>query len=81
VLWSNQYSRGNSIDAPLYQQILDWFREKHRIDIDISCDYERETWWFGFRKKGCAYNKDYSMKFKSYYEALDKAIEESFKLI
>lgn len=25
-------------DAPLWQQALDWFREKHKIDIDILTD-------------------------------------------
>lgn len=83
--------------APLYQQIIDWFREKHSIDIDLWT--LRKTWSFtlsdisekGWTKKDKE-NKnvdrlypralsDDCKDFDLYYEALNKAIEEAFKLI
>lgn len=67
--------------APLYQQLIDWFREKDRIDINISCNYERNTWYFGYCKHGYGYHNNYTNKSENYYEALNQALEESFKLI
>lgn len=81
------------LKAPLYQQIVDWFREKHNILITLLPDKEEG--------KLCYHtiidtNTDYSYSLirrmardKSerlevsfnYYKALNKAIEESFKLI
>lgn len=68
------------IAAPLFQQAVDWFREKHGVDIDISCNYEREDWFYGYRKHGYSYNKEWK-PLVSYYEALTKAINEALKLI
>lgn len=71
-------SSGNNrfVSAPLYQQIIDWFREKHHIDIyvgqKLSKLYEGVVSW----EKGILHTNKLS-----YYEALNKAIEEAFKLI
>ena len=74
-----QASEFEYILAPLYQQIVDWFREKHNIAIEIN-----------FGVMGYMVNvykiRTTSLIFQSerinlYYEALNKAIEEAFKLI
>ena len=63
-------------NAPLFQQVVDWFREKHGIDfssLKLKDGYtvvvvdKTETGW---RSKSLPY-----------YEALTKAIEESLRLI
>jgi hypothetical protein len=71
----------NRVSAPLYQQLIDWLREKHSLNIPIyyslangkynsysycSLDEERET--------DVVYDTDY-------YSCLNKALEEVFKLI
>lgn len=81
------------LQAPLYQQVIDWFREKHNLHFEIKVeDYVSEPtyYWsiFGRYKdmslirclmnSGDKFSQD---KFKSYYEALNKAIEEALKLI
>lgn len=64
--------------APLYQQIIDWFREEHSIRFKLEPyssqdDVELFLWHIlGWRYIG---------KYKNDYEALNKAIEEAFKLI
>lgn len=89
---------------PLYQQIIDWFREKHLIEISASSYYYpkhyRIVYQIGYSHKS---NKEYpedmygeglgkktkaekvivfsERYFNSYYEALEKSIEEAFKLI
>ncbi len=70
--------------APLYQQIVDWFREKHKIHIHVSHWTEQpvgdEIWTDCYQNFINGDALDVSI-FKSYYEALKKAIEEAFKQI
>ncbi len=77
--WNLEYP---PILAPLYQQVIDWFREKHGICISI---YTSST---GFMPEFDYLNKKYfgkvaAIEFASldYYETLNKAIEEALKLI
>ncbi len=68
--------------APLYQQLVDWFREKE-IYITIECDYD----------KSAGYNRGFTPVvngtyhfydgdcFIEYYNAVSIAITEAFKLI
>lgn len=74
--------------APLYQQVIDWFREKHKLHfyiettpsfdkmqgnkfkVSIKSCFEPFKWTTGHYYLG-----------DTYYEALDKAIEEALKLI
>lgn len=66
--------------APIYQQLIDWFRDKHNLHIEV------------FHQLRPANNVVYGIKigsntggiqdgFNNYYEALNKALEEAFKLI
>ncbi len=68
--------------APLYQQIIDWFREKHNLYIEIT------MWHHGLhysikeiKKDSCYAIKNQEEYIEDYYSALTKAIEEAFKLI
>ena len=68
------------LQAPLYQQIVDWFRDKHNLHICIT---PPDNIWkyivyikpFGF------VDQNGGTGFRTYYEALNKAISEAFKLI
>lgn len=79
----------NQVIAPLYQQVVDWFREKHSIDvyakrkllkphssfIGIVNDSENKVY-------ECYPNIDRGVyEMGTYYESLDKAIEEALRLI
>jgi len=85
----------NSIDVtvPLYQQVIDWFREKHRYHIDITFRESKSNKIEGINSVyydieiyhmngGDAYKtlkiSEYS---DHYYVCLIKAIEEALKLI
>lgn len=67
--------------APLYQQVIDWFREKHnrqieilwRGDVSAFC-YKIGTFRYGSHSFS---KKDYD----DYYECMTDAIEETLKLI
>jgi hypothetical protein len=68
------------IAAPLYQQLIDWFREEHKIEIYCLKQIEENEYggivgWSGI--------EEYSTKScdADYYKALNKAIEEAFELI
>lgn len=69
------------IACPIYQQIIDWFREKHNIHISIHSNGTNEkftSYYFTIMKlrKDC-------LRFSNvdYYNGLNKAVEEAFKLI
>jgi len=71
-----------SCSAPLYQQISDWLREKHNLVIMVKKDWHQGLfvgWECVIEEQRDGYS-DWGT-YKTYYEALNKAIEESFKLI
>lgn len=83
------------IGAPLYQQLVDWFFDKHNILIeplfdangmwcvwitdDITKTHRGSGNFLCFDNKHCLTNEFHGWKDK--YEALTKALEEAFKLI
>lgn len=90
---SNPILAEQSFTAPLYQQIIDWFRDKHGLVISISPGYSAK-WYnvstYGITKNGKAISKQMEdiffggvmdMEAKTYYDALNKAIEQAFTLI
>ncbi len=71
--------------APLYQQMTDWFRDKHNLIIEIGLE---DSGLFDYligdtiTKKVIKRNYLETEKLNiTYYSALNQAIEESFKLI
>jgi len=62
--------------APIYQQIIDWFREEHGISIYSNPVRMQESWKFTVEK-----NTSLVFFKGTYYEALDKAIQEAFNFI
>jgi len=82
----NEFSDSKEIIvlAPLYQQVIDWFRDEHKIEISLPIRKEKDKgiFWGGWIKKfehdfGTSYGSNYT----SYYEALNKSIEQALKLI
>lgn len=69
--------------APLYQQIIDWLREKHNIDIviDRCVGSVRFCAKIIKPKKNQPLYCEFAGSFMDYYETLNKAIEEAFKLL
>lgn len=72
---------GNSIvTAPLYQQVIDWFRDKYNLVLEASYSYSLRN----YQSKIVKSNGQGWVFFEihdNYYEALDEAIEEALKLI
>ena len=78
--------------APLYQQVIDWLRDKHKLYISIyRVRYyidESHCWSLDYINNEAKITKSYpnnksmvGVKEKDYYTALTKAIEEALKLI
>ena len=68
----------NEVRAATWQQVVDWFREKHGITIYASDRISMKDWC------GTMLQQGQSLKFypkETYYEALTKIIEEALKLI
>lgn len=70
----------NILTAPLYQQVVDWFREKYNVIITVQ---PRDKKFIGVREYFISdvWRFNSTDKFSNYYEALTKAIEEAIKLI
>lgn len=75
------------VSAPLYQQMIDWFRNNHNIHIEIYEGHDEDKIWWNAELKKIELGYNYEPINKedivedSYYETLSKAIEEAFKLI
>ncbi len=73
------------LSAPTHQQIVDWLRENHRLHIEILLveDDSKYAWDYDVRKVKMNSSMDMHSErmYDSYYEALNKAIEQAFKLI
>lgn len=66
--------------APLYQQLIDWFRIEH--DILIWVETATYVNMFNYRYYIETYdNKAEGMKTNNYYKALNDAIKKAFKMI
>lgn len=65
--------------APLYQQLVEWLRKRYKFEIIISSN----LLGYGYIIYQRYPSKNYTNNnvFQEYYEALDKALEEAFKLI
>lgn len=69
--------------APLYQQLVDWFREEHKIQIEILWRGDMSTFCYKLGKFKYG-SHDFSKQdwgFKEYYKAFNEALTEGFKLI
>ena len=83
--------------APIYQQLVDWFREEHNILVIVDAVAPRINELSGYYSSIEGLNKNNihrasplssqfvrsfnTASFKNYYEALTEAIKEAFKLI
>ena len=79
----------NQVIAPLYQQVVDWFREKHSIDVYVKRILLKPHISFigivndSENKVYECYPNIYRGVYEAgtYYESLNKAIEEALDLI
>lgn len=68
--------------APLYQQVVDWFDEKHHIFIQSGVYSELGYTQYSYLiNRGDTTNLQFKGEFDSRYETLNAAIEEALKLI
>jgi hypothetical protein len=68
------------IPAPLWQQVINWFLEEHKLLITItSCS--QESWQFHIQRPGDNLNTMWKEDFYSYNEARKTAIEHTLTLI
>ena len=65
--------------APLYQQVMDWFRERHKIMIELHWQEGTQNYSFCYGYKAGKWF--FPKETFEYYKALGKAIEEALKLI
>ena len=76
------------IPSPLYQQVEQWFREKHQIiiavhayrDLDAIDEVDQILWEFTLWDKEWNDTSDYTY-YHSYEEARDAAILEAIKIV
>lgn len=74
------------IGAPLYQQVIDWFREEKGIHLYIEQFYTNVTklalcYDYSLVSDRFEEREDSEMFWNTYYEALDAAIKDALTLI
>jgi len=79
IIMSNDIGKRKFLQAPLWQQVMDWFREKHNIDIELpyggnKCNY------YVFVKDDYIYDGKDPKQFITYYEAREQAILKAIEL-
>lgn len=80
----NSYS-GDDVTAPLYQQVIDWFREKHNLHISIDNVNKpsSQMWGFDIQKLGGAIIDLWCQEksVKDYYENFNNAIKSAIQIV
>ena len=82
-MFDKNHASYNYVTAPLYQQVVDWFREKHKVVIKIDvCELNCIYAWVREQDS----NNHLKIKFDSddhtdYYTCFNEAINEALKLI
>jgi hypothetical protein len=73
----------SGILAPMYQQVVDFFREKHNLDVNVSSWKERNevVYLHTAHKLGIASTYHLDFQPKDYYQSLNRGIEEAITLI
>jgi len=84
----NDGSYGRFISAPMYQQVVDWFRDVHKIIIVIDFYNNGDEWLdttYDIRISEFKHFKTHDTfvggESKNYYDVFNTAIEEALKLI
>ncbi len=76
------FDKSYTFSAPLYQQAIDWLREKHKLFIILNCTntkYPNGNWECEVSRNN---DREYGhFGFETHHEALNKAIDEALKLI
>lgn len=69
--------------APLYQQVVDWFRDNHNLAIIVAPSLNLGKFYMNITYiNNIEWFRDPELQnFDTYYEAYDYAIEEALKLI
>lgn len=75
--------------APTHQQVIDFFREKHNLVLDVFQEFNGTDAYTGFWEVDISELRNYKQPhilvieetFETYYEALNKAIESALTLI
>jgi hypothetical protein len=87
-MYINSLNEEGVLAVPLYQQIIDWFREKYNLDIVpqycMQYPLDKKLRQVGYGGNIYNHKKDINVKSyfgTTYYEALNFAIQEAFKLI
>lgn len=68
--------------APLYQQLVDWFREEHMLQIEIQTPDGSKGKWSATLHRVNGYGSVLQVNDKeTYYDAFTEIIEKTLKLI
>lgn len=68
------------VSAPLYQQLVDWFREEFNIVIWVETSLSISSWNYRFKIE-TEDDKQEGHKTKDYYKSLTEALFKAFKII
>lgn len=89
----SKYNDKECCPAPMFQQVSNWFRSEHNINIEVMTTgednkYPKWNYWLVNTKKSNRVElamqelkEENPIEYSTYYQALTKGIEEALKLI
>ena len=66
--------------APLWQQVIDWLREKYNLYISIEANFSKKRWYFVVGNLWEYNSGSFFDDFKTHYEAKEQAILKCIEL-
>ena len=68
------------LEAPLWQQVIDWLREKYNLYISIEANFSKKRWYFVVGNLWEYNSGSFFDDFKTHYEAKEQAILKAIEL-
>lgn len=81
--YGNYWDLNSKVEAPLWQQAFDWFREKHNLSYCVAFNgSESYYWWITECKEfGLDINSIDELDFFTYQEARQACLEKLIELV
>lgn len=80
-IFEEGFKKGWCIKAPLWQQAIDWFREKYNLYLSVEANFSNKRWYFVTGTMWEYNSGGLFDDFKTYEKAREQAILKAINLI
>ena len=81
VVKNSEFTKAiHNVAVPLWQQVIDWLREKYNLYISIEANFSKKRWYFVVGNLWEYNSGSFFDDFKTHYEAKEQAILKAIEL-